>query len=369
MIKILFLVNKFAIGGAETIALNQINLIDKNRFDPYLGILYRTGKTATLYDRLKIPPEKVSHFDFKKLADPVGFFRLYRFLKFGKFDAVVSHLFEANFVGRLAAIFAGVPLIFATEHSVYKNRTLWQRLADRLLAGKTTMIIAVSDTVARFTAGSEKIPAEKIIVLKQLVDFNLAAKFSRADLRQKFEIPESGLLAVTLGRFSPEKAPERVIAVAERLRKVNRLDIFFLLVGYGPMEGRLRGLIEEKNLGQTVKMAVDPKAAREYLPAGEVFLLPSDREGVPIALLEGMSLGLVPIASKVGGVVDVIKSEADGFAVSPGDTETMAQKLVYLADGRDELERRKLSAKKAAGEQTGKIEELEQLIGRFSKDY
>ncbi|OHA17468.1 MAG: hypothetical protein A3H57_00020 [Candidatus Taylorbacteria bacterium RIFCSPLOWO2_02_FULL_43_11] len=361
MIKILFVINKFTLGGAETVVMNQINQIDKNRFLPHLGILYRTTKSQNLYDRLTITSDRVTHFDFKNLKDVVAFVRLCVFLKKGKFDIVVSNLFESNFVCRLAAIIVRVPIILAVEHSSYFNKKWWQRVADRILARYSSAIITPSLDIADFTSRQEKISLSKFKVVGQITDLTLKGVFGRDEIREKFEIPKDGFVAVTVGRFSEEKAQEKVIEIAEEIVHVRKLNnYYFLIVGYGPRELELRTMIEKSRLERWVKIINDPANAKEYNIAGDVFLLPSKREGVPVALLEAMNMGLVPIATNVGGVKKVI--QGSGFVCEQNDVLSMVESLILLNNDRALLSKKSALSKSMAEESRGRIEDLEKLL-------
>ena len=82
MRKILFTINKLGIGGAETVVVNQVNALSKSPdYDVYLGILYSTTQSNTLYHRLTLSENKIIHFKFSKLWDVQAFWRVYTFLK------------------------------------------------------------------------------------------------------------------------------------------------------------------------------------------------------------------------------------------------------------------------------------------------
>ncbi|MFH1255407.1 MAG: glycosyltransferase [bacterium] len=365
-IKILFAINKLGIGGAETVVVRQINNIDKTKFDVYLGLLYATDKKITLYDQLEIGREKIVHFGYASLFDFKAFRRTARFLKDNKIDAVIANLFEANTALRLAAILSRVKIIIITEHSCYFNKSLWQKIIDHILAYFTDIIFAVSAGVAEFTSKQEKINLKKIKILKQISDLKIKGIFKRDDLRKRLDIPRDASVAATIGRFSPEKAQYRIIDLADLIvnkRKNNK--IYFAIVGYGALENELRENIKNKNLEKFVKIIVDPKNAKEYLAAADIFILTSDREGLPIAMLEAMAAGLPCAAFDVGGVKDILRDGENGRLVKLGDTDLMAGKIISLLEDSDELRRMGESAIKTAEENSGDIKELENLLGHL----
>lgn len=367
-IKILFAINKLTIGGAETVVVSQINNIDKNKFDVYLGLLYQTDKISTLYDQLKIDQTKIIHFNYKKLFDFKGFIRTYKFLKDNKIEVVISNLFETNTALRLAAILSRAKIIIITEHSCYFNKSRWQIVIDHILAYFTDIIFAVSPEVAEFTAKQEKINFKKIKVLKQISDLSLIGDFKRQDLRHKFGIKEDGLAVMTIGRFSPEKAQYRIIETADLIVKKGINNIYFLLVGYGRLENQLKEMIISKGLEKNVKIIIDPKKAKEYLVAGDIFLLTSNREGMPVSMLEAMSAGLACIASDVGGIKDILKNEINGYLLKTGDIEAMANKIIDLKNDPAKLNLMKQASKMLAEKNSGDIKIFEQIIETLYKN-
>lgn len=365
-IKILFAINKLCIGGAETVVASQINKIDKTKFDAYLGLLYKTDKSANLYDKLKISEDKIIHFDYKNLFDLKAFLRVCAFLKRNKIDAVASNLFEANAVMRLAAILSRVKIIIITEHSCYFNKSFWQKIVDHILAYFTDIIFAVSNEVAEFTAKQEKINLKKFKILKQISDLKIKGLFRRDDLRKRIGIPNGALAALTIGRFSSEKAQYRIIDAADLIVNENgNHNIYFVIIGYGALENKLREKIKSKNLEKFVKIIVDPKNAKEYLVAGDIFILTSDREGLPVAMIEAMNAGLACVAFNVGGIKDIVRDGENGWLVKPGDINSMAEKILLLSGDSGTLRDMSKRAVESAKGNSGDISELENFLEKL----
>lgn len=365
-IKILFAINKLCIGGAENVVVSQVNTLNKNKFDVFLGLLYSTTRKTTLYDKLQIPNDRIIHFNFSDLFDIRAFWRVYKFLKREKIDIVIAHLFEANMTMRLAAILARVKIKLIVEHSCYFNKSLWQKIVDNFLAYFTDIVFGVSNEVVAFTSKQEKINLKKFKVLNQISNLSTQGLFSRDDLRKQLNIPQDALVAITLGRFSPEKAQYRIIDLADLIinKKENR-KIYFVIIGYGPLENKLRGQIKEKKLEKFVKMVVDPQNAKEYLVIGDIFLLTSEREGLPVAMLEAMSSGLACLAFDVGGIKDILKNNKNGWLIDKSDIQAMAEKIFLLFQDLDKLNKMKQFSIQLAKEYSGSITELENLLEKL----
>jgi glycosyltransferase involved in cell wall biosynthesis len=368
MSNVLFLTNKLLIGGAEMVFVNQVNLIDKNKFNTFVGFLYSTNKKNNLYHKLKIGDDKITHFNLKQklgALDIGGIIRITKFLRKNKIDVIFTSLFEANFTGRLAAKLAGTKVIISSEHSCYYDKKYWQKKSDWFLSFFTDKIVAVTEEVIQFTSKQEKISKKKFKLIKQISDLNIKGLFDRNELRQKFEIPKNALVCGTLGRFSLEKAQYRIIDIANHV--VNNLsleNIYFVIIGYGNLYDELIEKVKKYNLEKYVKIIVDPDKAKEYLVMTDVFLLTSDREGMPIVLLEAMNNNLPCIAFGVGGVSDIVVDEENGFLVPANNIDIFIEKILWFdkTHNQDSTKQMRINARNQAVNMAGDIKELEDLF-------
>ncbi len=363
MDKILIIINKLTIGGAENVAITQANKLKERGYEIYFGLLYSTIKKENFYDLLNITDKNIIHFSFKRLFDLNAFIRVYRFLKSNKIDIVMGHLFEANTIIRIAAIFARTKKIFITEHSCYDIKSKWQILVDRILSVKTNKIFAVSNEVKDFTMKQEGISKNKIVVLNQISDLKLKNKFKRKELRKKYGISEDKLIVMTVGRMSPEKNQKDIIDIAMQVNNKNK-DIYFFIVGYGKEESKLRREIIKRKLEKNIKLIIDPKNAKEYLIMGDIFILTSNREGLPVALLEGMYNGLIGLSYDIGGISDIIINNKNGYLFNFGDIKKISDRIIFLNKNRIKIERMKKEAIKMAKDKNGKIDDLINIINK-----
>ncbi len=367
--KIIILGNKLTRGGAEAVIVSQVNLLHKSGYDVYLGLLRSTNKDDTFYENLHIPKDHLIHFGFGSLFNPISLFRIISFLKREYFHMIITHLFESNFIGRIAAFFARVPIITSTEHSVYFVKSKWQIIVNRWLSKLTDVIFGVSSIVVDFTVEQENIPREKFEVLQQIVDPSISL-FSKSDILQKFGISDDRMVVITVARFSEEKGVQKIPQIASLCKKSLGKDMpVFLVAGYGPLESDLRSEIDKHNLGKDVFVIADSVLAKEYLAAGDVFLLPSNREGMPVAMLEAMANNLVPVGSRVGGVPEIVQP-GNGFIIEKDNLKGFADNLISLSKNREDLNKRKIESKKRAINYIKKsggdfLEKVDKLFGKI----
>ncbi|MDP3789080.1 MAG: glycosyltransferase, partial [Candidatus Omnitrophota bacterium] len=147
-VKILYLIWSLGLGGAERVVINLAKGLDRTKFNPMVCCLNAKGQFACELENAGIAVialHKRGPFDIGVIG------KLVSVIKKHEIDIMNTHLFGANFWGRIAANIAAIPVI-ATEHNVDVWKTKFHFALDRLLARKTNKIIAVSNTVKEFYA-------------------------------------------------------------------------------------------------------------------------------------------------------------------------------------------------------------------------
>ena len=164
----------------------------------------------------------------------------------------------------------------------------------------------------------------------------------RNSLRDSLGIREGEFLLMTSGSISKEKGHHIAVEALNKLLKEN-INLKLLIVGDGEYQASLSGLIDKFGLNDNVILTgfIPNKSISEYYNAADIYLIPTLRaEGLPFALIEAMSIGLPIIASKVGGIPDVVGNGKEGLLINPGDTNDIVSKILTLlrdADLRREL--------------------------------
>jgi glycosyltransferase involved in cell wall biosynthesis len=110
-------------------------------------------------------------------------------------------------------------------------------------------------------------------------------------------------------------------------------------MGDGPEKECLSSMVKKAGLDRDVLFTGFLENSEEWLPALDIFVLPSLTEGTPMALLEAMAMGIPVIASAVGGVPDVIEDGINGFLVPPGESRAIHERIMLLIDKPDQMKR------------------------------
>jgi glycosyltransferase involved in cell wall biosynthesis len=187
-------------------------------------------------------------------------------------------------------------------------------------------IIAVSEAL-RERMALEGVPAARISTVPNGVNGELFYIRDRKQARAELGLPQDRKIVVYVGRLSEEKGLLTLIDAAGRLRQC-RDDFLLCLVGGGPQLHELQARVESLGLAREVRFAgpQEHPAVANWLGACDVFCLPSLREGCPNVVLEALSSGRPIVASRVGGIPDLVRDDT-GILVEPEDSEGFAGAL------------------------------------------
>jgi L-malate glycosyltransferase len=174
------------------------------------------------------------------------------------------------------------------------------------------------------------------------------ARNGRARLRDALSLPPGTPVVGFCGRLAPEKRPDLFVRAAAELA-LRHPDARFVGVGAGPELERLRRLADALGLDGRLELLGFRRDAVELVAGFDVLLCPSDREGTPRAALEAMAQGVAVVASRVGGLTDLIRDGVDGALVPRRSVDA----LVAAADGLLRDERRRTAIGTAAAARVG----------------
>lgn len=331
-IKILFAVGRLSVGGGEKLLINQLRAIDASRFDPFLVTLFSEQKESLAGD-VRLDSAHWLKLNFQSLFDLAAWLKLIKFLRRERFTAIVTSLFSANLIVRLAAIFAHPRILISYEHNLYPNKSRWQIFMDRWLARITNFIIVDAVKVADFTSKQESIPREKFVMLHIPPLLDERAPMDAAVVRSRIGIKNPNCkIVLTVSRLVPEKGHRYLIEAAANVLK-NFPDVCFVLVGWGTLEESLKVQVERLKLEEKVFLP-GRMDIQDVLPLADIYVEPAVSVDIGIALMEAMRSGKAIVATSVGEMPDFISDGANGFLVPPVNSSALSEKiLVLLKDG------------------------------------
>ncbi len=244
----------------------------------------------------------------------------------------------------------GIPGIVAKK-LLKKPLLVWGRGIDVYLPGPlmkplSKLVLRNADAVIALTEDMkremQKICYRDVFVIPNGIDLEKFENLSREEARTKLQIKEDEKMVVFVGTLRPIKGLKYLI---KAMNIITRQDtgVKLMLVGDGEERQDLQELVNELDLGNQVIFGgrVPNEKVSEYMVASDIFVLPSLSEGFPNVVLEAMAAGLPVVASKVGGLPEIIKDGKNGFLVEPKNPEQIAEKVMLLL--RDEELRKRVS--------------------------
>ncbi len=243
---------------------------------------------------------------------------------------VHTHQIGALFYAGSAARRAKIPLIVQTEHGKHYGRRRRTRWLGWVAARHAQRFFCVSKDIASEALAHRIVPREKIDVVPNGID---VSRFSGCqdtrELRDSLGIPENVPVIGTIGRLHEIKRQDLLLRGFAQLRR--RIpETHLLLVGDGPLRGELEQLARDLGLAASVHFAGYQSQPEQFLAMMKVFTLTSRSEGMPLVVLEAHAAGLPVVASRVGGLPEMIEHGRTGLLFSSSQEEELVEALFTL---------------------------------------
>lgn len=252
-----------------------------------------------------------------------------------------THTAKAGALARAAALAAGSarpPIVVHTFHGhVLKGyfgpgRTAFFKQVERAFARSTDVLVAVSPEVRDELVAHGIAPADKFTVIRLGIplDERLGDETAALDYRQLYGIPEDAFVVGWVGRMTGVKDTDAVLEIVAATRE-RGVPAVLCMVGDGPDRERLEQVAHDLGIARSTYFVGYQEDVAGYYRLFDAFLLPSVNEGTPVSAIEALASGTPVVATRVGGVPDVVTDGVDGFLVEPGDTDAAADRLAELA--------------------------------------
>jgi glycosyltransferase involved in cell wall biosynthesis len=282
-------------------------------------------------------------------------------IKAGAIDLLHAHLPNAHVLAGIAGRLTGKPVL-ATLHG---HRVGVLDLEVHRNAGTHLSVVCRQ---SYFHALGLGVSAGQLSCNPNGVDTDVFQPRSRpADgLRATLGIPASATVVGFLGRLSPEKGPD-VFLRAALLAQAKLADTHFVFVGDGPLAPQLRESIARFELQDRVHLAGMRRDVAKVLNDIDVLVSSSHSEAMPLAVMEAMASGLPVVATRVGGVPDMIDQGESGWLVAPDDFEEIAARLLQVLGTPGELARMSAAARRRAVEKMALSDTVERMAALMTR--
>ncbi len=315
-LRVMFVITSMPVGGAETLLVNLIRRLDRERFTPTVCCLKSSGPLGeSLADEIPVFHDLIRHkYD---LSTP---FRLATLFQNQRIDAVVTvGAGDKMFWGRLASRRAGVPVVLCALHSTGWPDSIGRLNRLPLLTRWTDGFIGVAAAHGRHLVDHERFPAAKVRVIPNGVD---TQRFHPAldglDVRRFLAIDPAAPVAGIVAALRPEKNHELFLRAAARVR-ARIPQARFLVIGDGPQRAELQGIATQLRLNDSVHFLGTRHDIPQLLAALDVFVLTSKIEANPVSILEAMAMGKPVVAPRVGSIAESVADGETGFLTEPNN--------------------------------------------------
>ena len=282
------------------------------------------------------------HREISPVRDLLATFRFARLMRELRPQILHTHTAKAGAIGRVAVLLAGrarPPIVVHTFHGHvlrgYFGR-FWTsvfRTLERLLARVTDALIAVSPEVRDELVAMGIAPASKFAVIRlgiRLEERIAIDPATRAETRRVMGIGDGPFVVGWIGRMTAVKRTDDVLRAFHLLR--NRgVDAWLCMVGDGPDREDVEQLAAELGIIRRCLFPGYQEQVGQFFSAFDVFVLTSGNEGTPVTAIEALAAGCPVVATRVGGIPDVVRDGEDGFLVEPGAVDELAERLAQLA--------------------------------------
>jgi glycosyltransferase involved in cell wall biosynthesis len=264
--------------------------------------------------------------------------RLARYLRGWRPDVVHTQLSRADWIGRPLARALGIPVI-STMHNVHSRMYAAEfppamarlgLLCDSVTARAVTRFVAVSNGVGRDLERLGVHPSRITVIHNGVNLDHRPPVLPRDEVRRRWQMSPGDIVVGTVALFKAQKGLQFLVEAARIAADADR-RLRFVHMGDGPLRGDIVQQIEAAGLASRFTLLDRVPDPLPLLSGFDMFVLPSMWEGLPIALLEAMSVGLPAVGTAVTGIEEVIVEGENGLLVPPADSASLAAAMLRLA--------------------------------------
>jgi glycosyltransferase involved in cell wall biosynthesis len=331
------------VGGAESMALEICLGLRERGYDSYLGVtrwreeLRRTEPAAGAVQRLESAGIPIVGIPRRGTLDVAPWRRFVRFLRSERIDVLHAHMFGSNAWGSLLGRLARTPVVVAHEHMWSFSGSPGRRFVDRwLIARLADAFVAVSEDARARMIEVERIPPSKLVVIRNGIP--PLPPGDRAEARRRLGLTADAPVVLSVGMLRPEKAFDVLLEATAQLGSVVPPPVT-LIAGEGPERARLERTIASLGIGERVRFLGARTDVPDLLAAADVCVCCSSFEGGPLSVMEYLAAGKPVVATRVGGLPELVEPGANGVLVAPGAPGQLAAAIAELLGDPGERER------------------------------
>ena len=319
--------------GAEVQLLALMTYLVRSDEFEWTVILFNEGRLAEELRKLPLSVSVIPEANHTSITIASRLLKIFRHIRP---DIVHTHKYKDSIIGASVARYVGVPHTVRVVHGMpepfngLRNlRMLLYTTVDRFVSRwLIDKLVAVSSDIEKQLI--ETYGAAHVVRIHNGIDLEaVQSGSSRPQKRKEWRVDDLVTLIGTVGRLVPVKG-HVVLLEALRIIRGSDRNVMLLVVGDGPLRAQLESEVARLGLEESVIFAGHHSPAYDFINMMDVFVLPSLHEGIPMVLLEALALGRPVVATRVGGIPEVITDGETGLLAEPADALSLAKCILQL---------------------------------------
>lgn len=341
-IQVLHIIKSLGRGGAEMLLPETLRLHDQNRFE--FHFVYFLPWKNQLVSNIEENGGKVICFAAKNNLQLIAKqSQVVNYCKENHIDLIHCHLPWAGFLGRLVHYRTKIPMVY-TEHNMQERYHPITKVLNSKTFNSQSLAIGVSEDVS----SSIKKNINPGIPVKTILNGVNTVKYARNveddSVRKEYQIPDDAFVVGLVSVFRFQKRIKEWLQIFKQFQNHNE-NVYGLIVGAGPLEDEIKTELKNLNLEDSIIMPGLQENTKPFFNAMDVFMMSSSFEGLPIALLEAMSMQCAIVTTNAGGIKEVIRDDVDGMLVDVQNWSALSEKLSILKNDGKYLNKFQIAAR------------------------
>ena len=334
--KIAYLIDGLSMGGAERLMAPILGYLSRAHFEPYVCAL-QSKDGNPMADELRALGVPVECLDIKHLRDLDAIPRLTRYLKNVGADLVHTQLEAANILGNISAKLRRLPSV-CTIHVMpslqVKTKTkLHQKVEWFALRHFCDQVISVSEEARQYHIEISGSPSKQVTTIYNGIDLSpfleMNYALEREAVRAELGVPQDAHVLTTVAVLRPPKGIQFMIGALPAILAAHP-NTYYLVVGSGSHQDALIEEASRAGVSERVIFAGMRRDVPRLMAASDVFVLPTLTEALPTVLAEAMAAKLPIVASRVGGIPEMVADAQNGVLLEPEDSVALASACIQL---------------------------------------
>ncbi|MEY0174298.1 glycosyltransferase family 4 protein [Providencia rettgeri] len=241
-------------------------------------------------------------------------------------DIVTLHSSKAGIIGRLSLMFTSIPVVFTAHGWAFTDgipahkkyififiEKIFSYLADKII----TVSNKDKELAIKYRVST---PSQQVVIHNGISDILLE------ECKQS-KLATDNIQLISVARFSKQKDH---ITLFHALKEMHNQNWHLTLVGKGPLLNQMINLANVLGLTDNISFLGEREDVKDLLRISDIFVLSTNWEGLPISIIEAMSVKLPIISTDVGGVNELVSDEVNGYLIDPKNISQLAKKIDFL---------------------------------------